>query len=48
MRERTYYPEQPSLHLEDRNHVSGIDNHVGHEEYSQAEGGVEVTAHQAK
>ena len=42
--EGTHNPEQPPLHLEDRDHVARILDHVGNEERRQAERRVEVSA----
>ena len=44
----THDPEQPTLHLEDRNHVPSIQNHIRQEERWQTEGRVEVRAHETE
>ena len=44
----TYDPEQPPLHLRDRDHVANILNHVGHEESTDPEGGMETREHVAE
>ena len=41
----TYDPEQPPLHLEDRNHVACVQYHVRDEEDREPERRVEVGAH---
>ncbi len=42
---KTHDPEQPPLHLRNRNHVSTILDHVGDEEGRKTESRVEVCAH---
>ena len=44
----TYDPEQPPLHLRDRDHVADILNHVGHEEGTDTESCVEAREHVAE
>ena len=43
----THNPEQPPLHVKDRDHITGVLDHVRHEERRNTEGVVEVRAQQA-
>lgn len=45
---KTYDPEQPSLHLEDRNHVTSVDDHVRDKEHRETEGKIEAVAHKTE
>ena len=42
----THNPEQPPLHVKDRDHITGVLDHVQHEERRNTEGVVEVRAQQ--
>lgn len=44
----THNPEEPPLHLIDRNHVSNVHDQVGHEERRQPERGVVVRAEETE
>ena len=48
LNENTYDPEQPSLHFEDRNHVTGVHNHDRNEESCKTESNIEVGAHETE
>lgn len=44
----THNPEQPAFHLEDGNHVTGVNDHVRNEEGGKTESNIEVAAHQTE
>lgn len=47
-RQPTYDPEKPPFHLADGDHVSDVLDHVGHEERTDPERGVEARVHETE